>query len=125
MVDSSATTAVAFSLSPGNAHDAPEGRKLLATLRGHDTPLLMDRAYEGDETRQLATQQGFIPVVPPNSSRKNPWPYDKELYKARNEIERFFLRIKRFRRVFTRYDKLDKMYRGVIIMALIYDAIFM
>ena len=88
-------------------------------------PLLMDRAYEGDETRQLAVQQGFIPVVPPKTNRKNPWTYDKELYKARNEIERFFLRIKRFRKVFTRYDKLDIIYIGVIIMALIYDAILM
>ena len=125
MVASSATTAVAFSLSPGNAHDAPEGRKLLATLRGYSTPLLMDRAYEGDETRELAMQQGFIPVVPPKSNRKESWQYDKELYKSRNEIERLFLRIKRFRKVFTRYDKLDKVYMGVIIMALIYDAILM
>jgi hypothetical protein len=42
-----------------------------------------------------------------------------------SEVERFFLRIKRFRRVFTRYDKLDIIYAGVIIMALIYDAILM
>ena len=67
----------------------------------------MDRAYESNETRQLAEKQGFIPVVPPKKNRKDPWEYDKELYKSRNEIERFFLRIKRFRKVFTRYDKLD------------------
>ena len=125
MVASSAKTAVAFRLSPGNAHDAPEGRKLLATVKGHNTPLLMDKAYEGDEIREYAAQQGFIPVVPPKSNRKTPWEYDKELYKSRNEIERFFLRIKRFRKIFTRYDKLDKIYMGVIIMALIYDALLM
>jgi len=112
-------------LSPGNAHDDPEGRKLLATVRGNNTPLLMDRAYESDETRELASQQGFIPVVPPKRNRKSPWEYDKELYKSRNEIERLFLRIKRFRKVFTRYDKLDKIYIGVIIMAIIFDAILM
>ena len=125
MVAPSAKTAVAFMLSPGNAHDDPEGRKLLATVRGNNTPLLMDRAYESDETRELASQQGFIPVVPPKRNRKSPWEYDKELYKSRNEIERLFLRIKRFRKVFTRYDKLDKIYIGVIIMAIIFDAILM
>lgn len=67
----------------------------------------MDRAYEDDQTRALAEEQGFIPVVPPKKNRREPWNYDKELYKRRNEVERFFLRLKRFRKVFTRYDKLD------------------
>jgi transposase len=49
-------------------------------------------------------------VVPPKKNRKHPWNYDKELYKFRNEVERFFLRIKRFRKVFTRYDKRDIIY---------------
>lgn len=84
----------------------------------------MDKAYEGDETRQAATQ-GFIPVVPPKSNRTDPWEYDKELYKRRNEIERYFLRLKRFRRVFTRYDKLDAVYVGIIIFAMLFDAMLM
>ena len=52
---------VTFSLSPGQAHDAPEGRKLLRRLgsRCEKLPLLMDRAYEGNETRQLALMLGF------------------------------------------------------------------
>ena len=83
----------------------------------------MDKAYEDDETRKLAMAQGFIPIVPPKSNRKEPWEYDKELYKNRNEVERFFLRIKRFRKVFTRYDKLDIMYTGFVLVAMIFDAI--
>ena len=83
----------------------------------------MDRAYEDDKTRTLAIQRGFIPVVPPKKSRKEPWEYDKELYKRRNEIERFFLRIKRFRKVFTRYDKLDIIYLAVVTLSMIFDAI--
>lgn len=83
----------------------------------------MDKAYEDDATRALAVERGFIPVVPPKSNRKNPWEYDKELYKNRNEVERFFLRIKRFRKVFTRYDKLDIVYKGVIVFAMIFDAV--
>jgi transposase len=73
----------------------------------------MDRAYEGDETRAKAVERGFIPVVPPKSNRKEPWDYDKEIYKRRNEVERFFLFIKRFHKVFTRYDKLDSSYIAV------------
>jgi len=52
--------------------------------------LLMDRAYEGDETRQLVLSLGMIPVVPPKSNRIEPWEYDRALYKKRNEIERLF-----------------------------------
>jgi transposase len=76
--------------------------------------LLMDRAYEGDKTRAKAVEKGFIPVVPPKRNRKNPWEYDKELYKRRNGIERYFPRLKRFRKIFTRYDKLDALFIGFI-----------
>lgn len=85
--------------------------------------MLMDRAYEDDRTRSLAEENGFVPVVPPKKNSKNPWKYDKELYKRRNEIERFFLRIKRFRKVFTRYDKLDSVYISIIHLAMIFDAL--
>jgi transposase len=77
-------------------------------------PLIMDRAYEGNETRYLAQSLGFEPVVPPLQTRRDPWEYDTELYKRRNEIERLLGRIKRFRRVFTRYDKTDLMFSAFI-----------
>ncbi|MDY2984491.1 MAG: transposase, partial [Synergistes jonesii] len=51
------------------------------------------------------------------------WEYDKERYKQRNEIERYFLRLKRFRKIFTRYDKLDVLFCGFIYFAMIVDAI--
>ena len=57
--------------------------------------------------------------------RKSPWFYDSEIYKRRNEVERFFLRVKRFRKVFTRYDKLDIIYFSVFTLALIFDVLFM
>lgn len=85
----------------------------------------MDRAYEDDKTRALASDHGFIPVVPPKKNRKEPWEYDKKLYKRRNEVERFFLRLKRFRKVCTRYDKLDVVFFSVIMLAMIFDAVFM
>ena len=121
MVTASDRAAVSFSLSSGNASDGPEGRKLLS-LTPHDKAhryLIMDRAYEGDKTRLLAIHRGYIPVVPPKRNRKSPWEYSRELYKRRNTVERFFLRIKRFRKIFTRYDKLDIIFSGFILFAMI------
>ena len=83
----------------------------------------MDRAYEGRQTRELAAQLGFNPVVPPSQKRLEPWAYDKQIYKRRNEVERLFRRIKGFRRVFTRYDKLDVIFTGIITFALIIDGL--
>ena len=81
LVAANARTAITFSLSPGNAHDAPEGCALLADLGAmpEGLPLLMDRAYEGAETRQLVLSLGMIPVVPPKSNRIDPWEYDRAL----------------------------------------------
>ena len=85
----------------------------------------MDRAYEDDETRALAEKQGFVPVVPPKRNRKEPWDYDKELHKRRNEIERYFLRIKRLEKFLPVMTKLDIIYSSVIYLAMIFDAILM
>ena len=125
MVAADARTAITFSLSPGQAHDAPEGRKLLNRLgRQTDGPaLIMDRAYQGDETRQLALSLGYEPVVPPLRTRIGPWQYDREMYKRRNEIERLFRRLKGFRRIFSRFEKLDALFLGFILFALIVDAV--
>ena len=60
-----------FRLSAGNKHDAPEGRKLIESFYSEDKHyLLMDRAYEDNETRELAVKQGFVPVVPPKETVK-------------------------------------------------------
>ncbi len=105
LVAANARTAVTFALSPGQAGDGPEGRAMLKRL-GPPRPLhlLMDRAYEGNETRQLALDLGFIAVVPPLSTRVHLWEYDREMYKRRNEVKRLFRRLKGFRRVFSRFD---------------------
>ena len=91
--------------------------------QGQDQYLLMDRAYEGNETRQLALALGFTPVVPPNPTRVHPWEYDREMYKRRNEIERLFRRLKGYRRIFSRFEKLDVLFIGFILFALIFDAL--
>lgn len=83
----------------------------------------MDRAYEGDNMQSKVIEKGLIPVVPPKITRKNQWDYDRQRYKQRNEIERYFLRLKRFRKIFTRYDKLDTIFSGFIYFAMIVDAL--
>jgi transposase len=125
MVAADARTAVTFCLSPGQAHDAPEGRRLLESLGTTSRPihLLMDRAYEGNETRQLALDLGFIPVVPPLKTRIEPWQYDREMYKRRNEVERLFRRLKGFRRIFSRFEKLDVMFLGFLSFVLVADGL--
>ena len=83
----------------------------------------MDRAYEGDETRQVAVDLGYVPVVPPKQNRLAPWDYNQALYTRRNEIERLFRRLKGFRRIFTRFEKLDVMFVAFINFALIVEAL--
>jgi transposase len=125
LVAASCRCAIGFALSPGHAHDAPEGRALLQSIR--ELPigchLIMDRAYEGDETRQLALDFGFIPVVPPKSTRLEPWKLKKAIYRKRNEVERLFRRLKGFRRLFSRFDKLDFVFIAFIYFALIIEAL--
>ncbi len=112
-------------LSPGQAGDAPQGRELLEA--GGPAPaacyLIMDAAYQGDETLRLAWQLGYTPVVPPNPQRLAQWEYDRVVYRRRNEIERLFRRLKSYRRVFSRFDKLDVLFSGFIVLALIFEAL--
>jgi transposase len=95
LVAANALCALILALTPGQAGDAPVGRELLQT--GGQAPagchLIMDRAYEGDETRQLALDLGYIPVVPPKAARLCPWEYDRVMYRRRNEVERLFRRL--------------------------------
>ena len=125
MVAADDKVAVGFMLSGGNAADGPKGRELLSRLgrAPEGVWLLMGRAYEGKATRELAESLGYRPVVPPKRNRRAPWAYDEELYKKRNEVERFFCRYKRFRRICTRYDKLDRMFVMFVHMGFIHDAL--
>ena len=106
LVAADARTAVSFSLSPSHAGDATEGRELLKQTKLTATSIIMDRAYEGDDTRQLVRELDCIPVVPTKKNRREAWEYDRQLYKQRNEVEQLFRRLKRFRRIFTLFDHL-------------------
>jgi transposase len=112
-------------LSPGQAGDAPHGRDLLVAggAAPPDCLLIMDRAYAGDETVSLASQLGYTPVVPPHPKSFTPREYDRVAYRRRNQIERLFRRLKGYRRVFCRFDKLDLLFLGFVVLALIFEAL--
>jgi putative transposase len=74
---------------------------------------------DADHLREAVLARAAEPVIPPKSNRRAALPYDKALYKERNLVERFFKKLKQFRRVATRYDKLLANYRGFVILAAI------
>jgi transposase len=125
MVAADARTAVVFALSLGNAHDAPEGRSLLEDHgpMPEGLPMLMNKAYEGNEARQLVLNVGMIPLIPGKSNRLDSWEYEREMHKKRNEAERLFRRLKGSRRIFSRFEKLDVVFFAFISFVLIVEAL--
>lgn len=79
--------------------------------------VLADKAYEGDRIRALIAAQGATPNIPPKSNRRQPARFCKTLYRKRNLIERFFNKLKHFRRVATRYDKLADNFLAMVQLA--------
>jgi transposase len=106
-----------FSLSPGNESDFKAGMKLIQETVFPDSVeyLAMDKGYSFYKTFEVCEKKRLTAVVPPKKNFKHQWLYDKNIYLYRNEIERFFNRIKNFRRVDTRYDKLDMMFSSFIL----------
>lgn len=110
---------LAFQLTPGNAHDLEGARALLAIVPC-PLRLIADRAYDARSLRDWLAERGAEAVIPPNPTRKHPHSYDATAYKRRNLIERMFCRLKDFRRIATRYDKLARNFlAGVLIAAAI------
>ena len=79
--------------------------------------IVADKGYDADAFVETITAQGSQPVIPPRSNRIAPRTFDRHIYKSRNLIERFFNRIKQFRRIATRYDKLAKSFLSFIHLA--------
>ncbi len=84
-------------LTPGHAVDCTQAEALLADL-GKDETVIADKAYDTDTSLDLIETAGAAAVIPSKSCRKSPRPLDRETYKTRNLVERYFGRIKEFRR---------------------------
>jgi transposase len=76
--------------------------------------VVMDKAYDSDQIRQHLHEQEVTPVLPPKRNRKQPIVYNAEQYKLREKVERFFNKMKHFRRIATRYEKLSHMFLASI-----------
>jgi len=82
--------------------------------------VLADKGYDADYIIEEVLAKGAEAVIPPKSNRKNPRDYDACLYKERNKIERMYGKLKHFRRIATRYDKLASSYLSFVFVAAIY-----
>ena len=102
-------------LTPGQAGDVPQASTLLKGFRPNH--VLADKAYDSNDFRTLIAETGAVAVIPCNPTRKRLIPYDFEIYKARNRIERCFNKLKHFRRIATRYDR-----RAIYFLAFIHIA---
>ncbi len=93
-------------LTPGNASDIRTAPELLARVPGRLRRLVADRGYDADELRRDLRSAGATPVIPGRRTRKRRIQHDKTRYRDRWRIEAAFCRLKDFRRIATRYDKL-------------------
>ena len=102
-------TAVAVTLTPGQAGDAPQFAPLFeaAAARVPDAEAVVgDRGYDSWAIKGQALDADMRADIPSKKTAVEPWPHDEAAYKERNVVERLFLKMKQFRAIATRYDKL-------------------
>lgn len=102
-------------LTAGNVADITPACELISGLKADWT--IADKAYDADQFIALAIKQGSEPVIPPKSNRLEQRWFDKHLYKERHLVECFFAKIKVFRCISTRYDKLAVTFRAAVLIA--------
>ena len=94
---------VRFSLTGGQRADVSQAIPLLTGIE--TGAVIADKGYESDRVLAFIRDQGAEAVIPPKANRREPWEYDRELYRQRNLIERAFNKLKHWRRIATRYDR--------------------
>ena len=114
-------TAIAVAVVPGQAHDAPHLAAMLdqTIARVPDVEQVVgDKGFDGEPQRAACSVRGAIPVIPHKSNSKTVGRLNKRAYRKRNLIERLFGKLKEFRRIATRYEKLKQTFLGMIHLAL-------
>jgi putative transposase len=106
---------VVLKVTGAEAADSPHLPGLIAGLETN--AVLADKGYDSDANRAAVRAQGAEPCIPARKNRKEAVVYDRHLYQERNEVERFFGRIKQYRRVATRYDKKAANFLGFVWVA--------
>ena len=106
---------VALELTGSQASDSPRLPGLIAGVAAE--AVLADKGYDSDANRAAIRAAGAEPCIPPRKNRTEPIAYDRCLYKERNVVERYFARVKQYRRVATRYDKKAASFLGFVWVA--------
>jgi len=106
---------IRFILTPGQSSEIKQAPKLIEDITGAN--ILGDKAFDCDGFIQQLTSQNCKPVIPPRSNRKVQREVDYYLYKERHLIECFFSKVKHFRRIFSRFDKMAVAYMGFLAFA--------
>ena len=99
-------------LTAGQDHDLTCAETLIETA--DPDALIGDKAFDADWFIEALAQRGITPVIPPMPQRKTPRPCDFALYCERNLVERFFNKLKHFRAIATRYDKLARNFLAAV-----------
>ena len=102
-------------LTEGQVHDIRQAEALIEGFACEK--VLADKGYDSDKFREVIASKGAEAVIPPKRSRKELIPYDKDVYQDRNLVERFFNKIKNFRRIATRYDKTALSFAAMLALA--------
>lgn len=114
-------TALVVDVVPGQTGDAPllEGmiQRTEARLETVDE-VVADKGFDADTLRTDLIERDINPVIPNKVNRVNPWPFDADAYRDRNRIERLIGKLKQFRRIATRYDKLKSSFLGFLHLVL-------
>lgn len=111
---------VQFLLTAGQIHDAKVAIELLSRVKITGSNILADKAYGSEQIRGYITAQGAVYTIPPKSNLVDPWFCDFCTYKERHVVECFFNKMKSFRRVATRYDKLASSFFAFVLLAAIW-----
>lgn len=106
-----------FIVTKGNVNDCTQAENLLDSVIRKGMYILGDKAYDTDDIVNYIIEKAACAVIPSRKNRKIQREYDKEIYKDRNIIERFFNRLKNFRRTATRYDKLVSSFISFVQLA--------
>ncbi len=106
-----------FILTAANTHDYNQAKPLLNRYLRKGTAAIMDKGYDGDSNRNVVGQLGGIAVIARNASRVSLPAFDQHLYRERHRIENTFARLKAYRRVATRYDKLHSCFCAMVCLA--------
>jgi transposase len=109
---------VRWRLTGGEVHDMTQALGLMKGMQAQS--VLADKGYDANEFVSFIREQQMCAVIPPKRNRTGQREYDKSLYKDRNLVERFFSRIKHFRRIATRYEKLDRNFLSFINLVFAY-----